>query len=91
MSLSERLIERRLLSSDELDRVLQAASRSNKRRLSRLVVELGFLSEEDLLPVLRDHFDTSADVAHAIFRIRRCRSTCLPASAIFSSWRGWCR
>ena len=55
LSLSERLIERRLLSSDELDRVLKL-QQEQQAPLSRLVVELGFLSEEDLLPVLRDHF-----------------------------------
>ena len=49
-------MERRLLSNEELDRVvkLQAEQQSP---LTRLVVELGLLSEEDLLPVLRDHFD----------------------------------
>ena len=51
LSLSERLIERRLLSSDELDRVLKL-QQEQQAPLSRLVVELGFLSEEDLLPVL---------------------------------------
>src|SRR5258705_13600303 len=55
LSLSERLIERRLLSSDELDRVIRLQQEQHAP-LSRLVVELGFLSEEDLLPVLRDHF-----------------------------------
>ena len=56
LTLSERLVERRLLSSDELERVnkLQTEQQSP---LTRLVVELGFLSEEDLLPVLRDHFE----------------------------------
>ena len=54
-TLSERLIERRLLSGDELDRVLKL-QQEHQAPLSRLVVELGFLSEEDLLPVLRDHF-----------------------------------
>jgi general secretion pathway protein E len=56
MSLSDRLVARRLLSGDELERVvkLQAEQQSP---LSRLVVELGLLSEEDLLPVLREHFD----------------------------------
>ena len=56
LSLSERLVERRLLSSEELERVnkLQTEQQSP---LTRLVVELGFLSEEDLLPVLRDHFE----------------------------------
>jgi general secretion pathway protein E len=56
LTLSERLVERRLLSSEELERVnkLQTEQQSP---LTRLVVELGFLSEEDLLPVLRDHFE----------------------------------
>ncbi|HEX9264117.1 MAG TPA: type II secretion system ATPase GspE [Candidatus Binatia bacterium] len=56
LSLSERLIERRLLSSDELERV-RKLQQEQQTPLTRLVVELGFLSEEDLLPVLRDHFD----------------------------------
>jgi general secretion pathway protein E len=56
MSLSERLVERRLISSEELDRVLKLKE-EQQAPLTRLVVELGFLSEEDLLPVLRDHFD----------------------------------
>ena len=55
-SLSDRLVERRLLSSDELDRVITLQSEQHAP-LTRLVVELGLLSEEDLLPVLRDHFD----------------------------------
>ena len=55
-SLSERLVERRLLSNDELDRVIKLQSEQHAP-LTRLVVELGMLSEEDLLPVLRDHFD----------------------------------
>jgi general secretion pathway protein E len=56
ISLSERLVERRLISSDELERVLKLKE-EQQAPLTRLVVELGFLSEEDLLPVLRDHFD----------------------------------
>ena len=55
-SLSDRLVQRRLLSSDELERVISLQSEQHAP-LTRLVVELGFLSEEDLLPVLRDHFD----------------------------------
>ena len=54
-SLSERLVERRLLSTDELERVVQLQSVQHAP-LTRLVVQLGLLSEEDLLPVLRDHF-----------------------------------
>jgi general secretion pathway protein E len=49
-------VERRLLSSEELDRVIKLQTEQHAP-LTRLVVELGFLSEEDLLPVLRDHFD----------------------------------
>ena len=56
LSLSERLVERRLLSSEELDRVIKLQNEQHSP-LTRLVVELGFLSEEDLLPVMRDHFD----------------------------------
>jgi len=56
LSLCERLVERRLLSSEELDRVIKLQSEQHAP-LTRLVVELGFLSEEDLLPVLREHFD----------------------------------
>jgi general secretion pathway protein E len=56
MTLSERLVDRRLLSSEELERVVKLQS-EQQAPLTRLVVELGFLSEEDLLPVLRDHFD----------------------------------
>ena len=55
LSLCERLVERRLLSSEELDRVIKLQSEQHAP-LTRLVVELGFLSEEDLLPVLREHF-----------------------------------
>src|SRR6266540_2846726 len=56
VSLSERLVQRRLISSEELERVMKLKE-EQQAPLTRLVVELGFLSEEDLLPVLRDHFD----------------------------------
>jgi len=56
ISLSERLVERRLLSTDELERVIKLQT-EQQSPLTRLIVELGLLSEEDLLPVLRDHFD----------------------------------
>ena len=55
-SLPERLIERKLISSDELERVIKV-QQEQQTPLTRLIVELGFLSEEDLLPVLRDHFE----------------------------------
>jgi general secretion pathway protein E len=56
LNLTEQLIERRLLSSDEMDRVMKL-QQEQQAPLIRLLVELGFISEDDLLPVLRDHFD----------------------------------
>jgi general secretion pathway protein E len=56
LSLSDRLVQRRLISNEELERVMKLKE-EQQAPLTRLVVELGLLSEEDLLPVLRDHFD----------------------------------
>ncbi|MGB7949860.1 MAG: type II secretion system ATPase GspE [Candidatus Binatia bacterium] len=56
LSLTEQLIERRLLSSEEMERVAKL-QQEQQAPFTRLIVELGFLSEDDLLPVLRDHFD----------------------------------
>jgi len=55
-TLAERLVERRLLSDDEMERVMKL-QHEQQAPLTRLIVELGFLSEDDLLPVLHDHFD----------------------------------
>jgi general secretion pathway protein E len=55
-SLTEQLIERRLLSSEEMERVTKL-QQEQQAPLTRLIVELGFLSEDDLLPVLQDHFE----------------------------------
>ena len=71
MSLSERLVARRLLSSEELERVVKLQT-EQQSPLTRLVVELGFLSEEDLLPVLRDHFDIP------VMSLREIPNTLLP-------------
>jgi general secretion pathway protein E len=56
LNLAGRLIERRLISSDEMERVLRL-QQEQQAPFTRLVVELGFISEDDLLPVLRDHFE----------------------------------
>ncbi|HEY2922624.1 MAG TPA: type II secretion system ATPase GspE [Candidatus Binatia bacterium] len=56
LSLADRLVQRRLISNEELERVMKLKE-EQQAPLTRLVVELGLLSEEDLLPVLRDHFD----------------------------------
>src|SRR6185436_17624604 len=50
------LVARQLISAEELERVTKL-QQEQQAPLSRLVVELGLLSEDDLLPVLRDHFD----------------------------------
>jgi len=71
VSLSERLIQRRLISNDELERVLKFKE-EQQAPLTRLLVELGFLSEEDLLPVLREHFDIP------VMSLRDVPNTALP-------------
>ena len=55
-NLAGRLIERRLISADEMERVLKL-QQEQQAPFARLIVELGFISEDDLLPVLRDHFE----------------------------------
>ncbi|MEK6601709.1 MAG: ATPase, T2SS/T4P/T4SS family, partial [Candidatus Binatota bacterium] len=54
LTLEERLVEHGLLSAEEMERIakLQHEQRS---QLARLVVELGFVSEDDFLPVLSEH------------------------------------
>ncbi|MGE5220746.1 MAG: type II secretion system ATPase GspE [Chloroflexota bacterium] len=56
LSLSERLVQRQLISTEELERIVKLQT-EQQAPLTQLIVELGFLSEEDLLPVLRDHFE----------------------------------
>ena len=53
-SLGDRLIERGLISNEEMERVAKL-QKEQHAPLTRLVVELGFISEDDLLPVLSDH------------------------------------
>ncbi|MBI1993548.1 MAG: type II secretion system ATPase GspE [Deltaproteobacteria bacterium] len=52
--LEERLVERGLVSAQEMERILKL-QQEQQAPLARLVVELGFVSEDDLLPVLSDH------------------------------------
>jgi general secretion pathway protein E len=56
LNLAGRLVERRLISAEEMDRVIKL-QQEQQAPFTRLVVELGFISEDDLLPVLRDHFE----------------------------------
>lgn len=55
LTLQERLVERGLISAEEMERVVKL-QQEQQAPLARLVVELGFVSEDDLLPVLGDHF-----------------------------------
>jgi len=55
-NLAEKLVEQKLLSDEEMERVAKLRD-EQQAPLTRLIVELGFLSEDDLLPVLQNHFD----------------------------------
>jgi general secretion pathway protein E len=55
-NLAQKLVEQKLISDQEMERVVKLRE-EQQAPLTRLIVELGFLSEDDLLPVLRDHFD----------------------------------
>ena len=54
LTLEERLVERGIISAEEMERIIKL-QKGQHLHLTRLVVELGFVSEEDLLPVLSDH------------------------------------
>lgn len=58
LTLPERLIERGLISTEEMERV-RKLEEEQQSPLARLVVELGFISEDDLLPVLSEHLGIS--------------------------------
>jgi general secretion pathway protein E len=55
-NLAEKLVERKLLSDEEMERVVKLQG-EQQAPFTRLIVELGLLSEDDLLPVLRDYFN----------------------------------
>ena len=55
-NLAEKLVERKLLSDEEMERVVKLQVERHAP-FTRLIVELGLLSEDDLLPVLRDYFN----------------------------------
>ncbi|TAK10276.1 type II secretion system protein GspE [bacterium] len=54
LTLQERLVERGMVSAEEMERILKL-QQERYAQLPRMVVELGFVSEDDLLPVLSDH------------------------------------
>ena len=53
-TLERRLVERGIVSAEEMERIIKL-QQEQRARLAHLVVELGFVSEDDLLPVLSDH------------------------------------
>ena len=55
ITLEERLMERGIVSAEEMERVLKLCE-EQCAPLVRLVIELGFISEDDLLSVLSAHF-----------------------------------
>jgi general secretion pathway protein E len=55
LTFEQRLVERGIISADEMDRIVKL-QHEQRAHFARLVVELGFVSEEDLLPVLSEHF-----------------------------------
>ena len=54
VTLEQRLVERGIISAEDMERIV-TLQQEQRARLARLVVELGFVSEDDLLPVLSDH------------------------------------
>lgn len=54
VTLGERLVKQGVISADDLKRVMRLQEEQHTS-LVRLIVELGFVSEDDLLPVLSEH------------------------------------
>ena len=54
VTLGERLVKQGIISADDLKRVMRLQEEQHTS-LVRLIVELGFVSEDDLLPVLSEH------------------------------------
>jgi general secretion pathway protein E len=55
VTFEQRLVDRGVLAPDEMERVVKL-QQEQRAQLARLVVELGFVSEDDLLPLLSEHF-----------------------------------
>jgi general secretion pathway protein E len=55
-NLAEKLVEQKLLSAEEMERVVKL-QQEQQAPFTRLIVELGLLSEDNLFPVLRDYFN----------------------------------
>jgi general secretion pathway protein E len=56
LSLGDRLVQRGRITSEDLNKVRRLDAEQRKG-LARLVLDLGFMSEDDLLPILSEHFE----------------------------------
>lgn len=56
LSLGDRLVQQGRITTDDLNKVKRLDAEQQKG-LARMVLDLGFVSEDDLLPVLSDHFE----------------------------------
>jgi len=56
LSLGDRLVQQGRITPEDLNKVRHLDAEHNKG-LARMVLDLGFVSEDDLLPVLSDHFE----------------------------------
>ena len=54
LTLKERLVQHGIVSTEEIERVARLQE-EHPAQLAQLVVELGFISEDDLLPILGEH------------------------------------
>ena len=55
VTLNQRLVERGVVSGEEMERIIKLGE-EQQAPPARLMVELGFVSEDDLLPILSEHF-----------------------------------
>ncbi len=78
MTLGERLVKQGIISPDDLKRVNRLQDEQHTSFV-RLVVELGFVSEDDLLPVLSEHLSIP------YLSLKEFPSTSLSASRLIST------
>ena len=78
LTLGERLVKQGIISADDLKRVMRLQEEQHTS-LVRLIVELGFVSEDDLLPVLSEH------LAIPYLSLKDFPTTSLSASRLIST------
>jgi general secretion pathway protein E len=78
VTLGERLVKQGIISADDLKRVMRLQEEQHTS-LVRMIVELGFVSEDDLLPVLSEHLSIPC------VSLKDFPTTSLSASRLFST------